>query len=219
MRETVLPLLCITRAECDNIEKTGQEEAAMTEQAGKHPRGNEMRRAAIIALLCVIGVCSLFLLIILPLRALRGGSSQPTPQITAAPKPAAIPTPSPTPQTPSILTFDESADDPLPVQDSRLAYGRGHKLRGTVQSNYPLTSVSLEITCAYSEDPRYPYVQRVSFDPENAVYSYPLDDALTLEGVSLDSLTQFSALGIGIHTLRLFATSAGQPAPEKIFET
>lgn len=190
----------------------------MTEQAGKHS-GNEMRRAAVVALLGVIGICVLFLLVILPLRALRGGAIQPTPQITAAPKPTAIPSPSPTAHIPSVLTFDESVDDPLPVTDSILAYGRGYKLRGTVQSNYPLTSVSLEITCAYSEDLRYPYVKSVSFDPENAVYSYPLDDALTKEGVSLDSLTQFSALDIGIHTLRLFATSEGQLTPEKIFET
>jgi hypothetical protein len=79
--------------------------------------------------------------------------------------------------------------------------------------------VTLQITCAYSEDPRYPYIQSVSLDPANAVYSYPLDDALTQEGVSLDSLTQFAALDVGIHTLKLFATSTGQTTPKLIFET
>ena len=171
------------------------------------------------ALLGVIGLCVVFLLVMLPLRALRGQPEPTTPVVTAAPKPTVIPTPSPTPFVPSVLTFDESTDDPMPVKVDRLAFGRGFKLRGTVQSNYPLTSVSLQITCAYSEDPRYPYVQTVSFDPNNAIYSYPLDDALTQEGVSLDSLTQFSALDVGIHTLRLFATSTGQSVPEKIFET
>ena len=191
----------------------------MTEQTNQKKHGNEMRRAAIIALLCVIGLCLAFLLIALPLRALRGKQEAAASPVTPAPPPTAVPTPSPTPRIPSILTFDESADDPMPNEKSRLAFGRGYRLRGTVQSNYPLTSVWLEITCAYSEDLRYPYVQRVTFDPTNAVYSYPLDDALTLEGVSLDSLTQFSALDVGIHTLRLFASSIGQPEREKVFET
>jgi hypothetical protein len=191
----------------------------MTEQAGKNKSGNEMRSAAIVALLGVIGLCVLFLLIALPLRALRGDAEPEVAVITPAPSPTAPPTPSPTPYVPSVLTFDVSADNPLPARDSRLLFGRGFKLRGSVQSNYPLTSVFLRITCAYSEDLRYPYIQSVSFDPANAVYSYPLDDALTQEGISLDSLTQFSALDVGIHTLTLYATSTGQPEPEKVFET
>lgn len=191
----------------------------MTETSGKNKRLYPMRSAAIVALLCVIGLCAVFLLIMLPLRAAREQPEPDTPAVTAAPTPTASPMPSPTPFIPSVLTFDESADDPMPVKDDRLAFGRGFKLRGTVQSNYPLTSVSLEITCAFSEDPRYPYIQSVSFNPANAVYSYPLDDALTLENVSLDTLTQFSALDVGIHTLKLYATSLGQPVPEKIFET
>ena len=203
----------------------------MTEQAGRQKNNsnksnkskksnNAMRNAAVIALVCVIGVCVLFLLVMLPLRALLNQQREDSVvSVTPAPSVPVTPSPSPTPRVPSVLTFDESADDPLPAQDSRLAFGRGYKLRGSVQSNYPLTSVSLEINCAYSEDARYPYIQSVSFDPNNMVYSYPLDDALTLEGVSLDSLTQFSALDVGIHTLTLYATSLGQPTPEKLFET
>lgn len=191
----------------------------MPEQPEKNTSGNEMRSAAIVALLVVIGLCVLFLLIALPLRAFQRHAAPEAAVITPAPSPTATPTPSPTPFVPSVLTFDETADNPLPAQDSRLPLGRGFKLRGSVQSNYPLTSVSLRITCAYSEDPRYPYVQSVSFDPHKAVYFYPLDDALTQEGVSLDSLTQFSTLGVGIHTLKLYATSTGHPEPEKIFET
>lgn len=193
----------------------------MTELSRRHKNHhNAMRNAAISALLGVIGVCALFLIIALPLRALQ---EHPVENAVATPAPTptvpATPSPSPTPRVPSVLTFDESTDNPMPAQDARIAFGRGYKLRGTVQSNYPLTSVSLEITCAFSEDPRYPYVKSVTLDPVNAIYSYPLDDVLTREGVSLDSLTQFSALGVGIHTLKLFATSAGQLTPEKIFET
>lgn len=192
----------------------------MTERAGRHKNYNQMRNAAVVALLGVIGLCVLFLLIMLPLRALNEHKEL---EVTASPAQTPIvtatPSPSPTPRVPSVLTFDESTDDPMPARDSRVAFGRGYKLRGTVQSNYPLTSVSLEITCAFSEDPQYPYVKTVSFDPNNLIYSYPLDDALTKEGVSLDSLTQFSTLGVGIHTLKIFATSTGQETPEKLFET
>lgn len=193
----------------------------MTERAGRNKQHNEMRSAAIIALLSVIGVCVLFLLVALPLRAMRARNNVSIAETTPVPTPTIAPTPSPspTPRVPSVLTYDESSDDPMPAEDSRLAYGRGYKLRGTVQSNYPLTSVSLEITCAFSEDPRYPYIQTVTFDPNNAVYFYPLDDTLTIEGVSLDAITQFSALDVGIHTLKLYAASLGQPTPEKVFET
>ena len=65
----------------------------MTEQAGKQKRGNEMRSAAMVALFGVIGLCLLFLLIVLPLRALRGEPETPTPAITPAPSPTPIPTP------------------------------------------------------------------------------------------------------------------------------
>ncbi|MDP3448797.1 MAG: hypothetical protein Q8S22_12165, partial [Eubacteriales bacterium] len=82
----------------------------MTEQAGKNKSGNEMRSAAIVALLGVIGLCVLFLLIALPLRALRGDAEPEVAVITPAPSPTAPPTPSPTPYVPSVLTFDVSAD-------------------------------------------------------------------------------------------------------------
>lgn len=193
----------------------------MTELPRKKKHLNSMRNAAIIAFLAVIACCVLFLLIVLPLRALKNTKEEvaiaetPVPVITASP----TATPSPTPKIPSVLTFDESADDPMPVQNDRLKFGSGFKLRGTVQSNYPLLSVSMRITCAFSEDPRYPYVQTVTLDPDKLVYSYPLDDELTLEGSSLDSLTQFSALDVGIHTLTLYATSTGEPVPQQLFQT
>ena len=191
----------------------------MTEQSKQPKKSVSMRAAAIIALLGVIALCALFLLVALPLRALVTPAETPVPEITLSPAPTPTPSPSPTPRVPSVLTFDESGDNPMPVKDSRLSYGQGYKLRGTVQSNYPLLSVSVEINCAFSEDMRYPYVQAVTFDPAKQVYSYPLDDVLTNEGVSLDSLVQFSALDVGIHTLTLYATSEGQPVAEQIFQT
>ena len=178
----------------------------------------EMRSAAIAALLCVIFLCVLFLLIALPLRALIASETAEE-TATPAPTPSVSPAPTPTPRVPSVLTFDEDSDVPMPAQDSRLKLGENYRLSGSVQSNYPLLTVSVEVTCAFSEDPRYPYVQTVTFDPAMRTYTYPLDDALTEEGVSLDSLVQFSALGAGIHTLNLFATSEGQLTPELLFQT
>ena len=191
----------------------------MTERTKKPKREVGMRMAAVIALFGVIAICVLFLLVALPLRALISPAVTPVAEITLSPAPTPSPSPSPTPRIPSVLTFDESEDAPMPIKSDRLAFGQGYKMRGTVQSNYPLLSVSIELNCAFSEDPRYPYVQTVTFDPAKQVYSYPLDDALTREGVSLDSLVQFSALDVGIHTLTLYATSEGQPISEQIFQT
>jgi hypothetical protein len=194
----------------------------MTERAKKPKRPPEMRTAAVVALLCVIFLCVLFLLFVLPLRALlasKGLTADAAATTTPSPTVPPTPSPTPTPRIPSVLTFDQSTDDPMPEDNSRLAYEAGYKLGGTVQSNYPLLSVSVQITCAFSEDLRYPYVQAVTFDPTRAVYSYPLNDALTKEGVSLDSLVQFSALGIGLHTLQIYATSEGQSVPELLYET
>ena len=194
----------------------------MTERAKKPKRPLEMRTAAVVALLGVIFLCVVFLLVVLPLRALFA-SKEPTAvaAATTTPSPTVSPTPSPspTPRMPSVLTFDQSSDNPMPAENSRLAYAAGYKLGGTVQSNYPLLSVSVQITCAFSEDLRYPYVQTVTFEPAHAVYSYPLNDSLTKEGVSLDSLVQFSSLGVGYHTLQVYATSEGQPTPELLYET
>lgn len=192
----------------------------MTERTTRRKNPVGMRGAAIIALCVVVGVCLLFLAVVLPFRALErkaqtsAGSPAPTMLLVTLP-----PTPSPTPRVPSVLTFDESADDPMPTRKDRLPLGKGYRLRGVVQSNYPLLSVSVSINCAYSEDLFYPYAQTVTFDPAKNVYSYPLDDTLTSEGVSLDSLIQFSALHTGIHTLTIAATSVGQPTPEPLYQT
>jgi hypothetical protein len=180
----------------------------------------DMRGAAIIALCAVCGACLLFLAIVLPIRArqrapLPGVVSAELTPILVTP----VPTPSPTPVVPSVLTFDESEDAPMPTIDSRLTLGQSYKLRGTVQSNYPILSVTISIDCDYNEDVFYPYTQTVTFAAAKNVYSYQLDDPLTNEGASLDSLTQISALHTGIHTLTILATSVGQPEPAQVYQT
>ena len=108
-----------------------------------------MRGAAVLALGLVVGLCLLFLVIVIPLRALVN----PSPVVAESPAPTLLvvtlpPTPEPTPMIPSVLTFDESVDNPMPVKENRLPLGKGYRLRGTVQSNYPLLSVSISINCA-----------------------------------------------------------------------
>lgn len=185
----------------------------------RNGRGVGMRGAAIIALACVCAVCLLFLAIVLPVRAGLRSKQEAATVTPATPVPTAVPSPTPVPSPVSVLTFDESADDPMPVQDDRLPLGKSYKLRGTVQSNYPLLSVTVSIDCAYSEDLFYPYTQSVTFDPAKSVYSYPLNDALTQESASLDSLVQFSLLQTGIHTLTITASSTGQVSPVEIYKT
>lgn len=182
-------------------------------------QGVGMLGAAAIALAIVCAACLLFLAIVLPVRA-KMRKEQETETVTLiTPEPTEAPTPTPVPSSESVLTFDESADDPMPTIDDRLSLGKSYKLRGTVQSNYPLLSVTVTITCAYSEDLFYPYTQSVTFDPAKCVYSYPLDGELTQESVSLDSLVQFSQLSTGIHTLTITASSTGQRSPVELFQT
>ena len=51
------------------------------------------------------------------------------------------------------------------------------------------------------------------------MYSYALDDSLTQEGVSLDSLVQFSELHTGVHTLTISAANTAQTVPAEVFQT
>jgi len=187
--------------------------------AGQSGRGVGMRGAAVIALVCVCAACLLFLAIVLPIRAKLRREQATAEVVLLTPSPAESPAPTPVPSPESVLTFDESADDPMPTEDDRLPLGKAYKLRGTVQSNYPLLSVAVSIDCAYNEDLFYPYTQSVTFDPAKCVYSYPLDDDLTQESASLDSLVQFSQLQAGIHTLSITASSTGQTTPKEIYKT
>ena len=189
----------------------------MTEFEKRKRSKIDMRTAAVLGLGSVCLLCMLFLAIVLPLR--KRVLNTPAPTASFTPAPTAEPTPSPVPPPASVLTFDESADDPMPQITDRLKLGHSYKLRGTVQSNYPLLSVTVTITCAFSEDLFYPYTQTVTLDPNNGVYSYTLDDALTQEGVSLDSLMQFSELHTGIHTLVISASSTGQIEPVDLYKT
>jgi hypothetical protein len=202
-----------------SLRKNRVQKPQSTHSEQKAARSVSMRGAAVIALACVSAACLLFLAVVLPLRARRRAEQQAPALASVTPAPTAAPSPTPIPSPASVLTFDESADDPMPKENERLTLGKSYKLRGTVQSNYPLRSVTVTITCAYSEDLFYPYTQSVTFDPNKSVYSYPLDDELTQQSASLDSLVQFSQLKAGIHTLTITAASTAQTAPVELYKT
>lgn len=121
------------------------------------------------------------------------------------PTPTAAPTPSPTPTPTPFLTF---SPENFPDEDGKLSLLEDYPLSGKIDSNYPLTAVILSDTCAYNDDPLYPYEQAVTFGPGGAAF-YQLADADTAEGLSLDELFDFSALTTGVHTLKLSAVCSG----------
>ncbi len=174
---------------------------------------------ALVALICV----TFALVVWLVLSLIR---SRPAPMQAEADAPVTLlraaesPAPSPVPPTPppSVLSFAQSEEFPLPTIAYRHRLGSAFKLRGTVQSNHPLTFVSVVIDCPQNADLFYPYEQTVRFEPGDEVFSYALDDAdAPLGSVSLDSLTAFSELQVGVHTLTIRAGSTGDYDGEKLF--
>lgn len=92
----------------------------------------------------------------------------------------------------------------LPGDDQRLT-GEDFSMGGRVVSDTPLARITMTITCDYNEDPFYPYVCSVTFPAGKEIYAYSLADAQTTEGASLDTLTDFSLLHNGYHTLTISA--------------
>lgn len=107
------------------------------------------------------------------------------------------------------LSFIADEAHPLPTLETAHALGRSAQLRGTIQSNIPLTAVRISISCKHNDDELYPYIQFVNLPAGEEVYSYSLDDAATLEGSSIDELTRFADLKVGLHTLRISAMVEG----------
>ena len=109
----------------------GASKTIMTEFEKRKRTKIDMRTAAVLWLGSVCLLCMLFLAIVLPLR--KRVLNTPAPTASFTPAPTAEPTPSPVPPPPSVLTFDESTDDPMPQINDRLKLGHSYKLRGTVQ--------------------------------------------------------------------------------------
>ncbi len=125
------------------------------------------------------------------------------PIVTAVPEEQITPAPDP------VLSFAADMEYPLPTLETALEYGSSSRLRGTICSNVPLAAVRISISCHHNDDKFYPYVLLVNFDESEQVFSYSLDSDATLEGYSLDAMTRFSDLQIGLHTLKISAMVRG----------
>lgn len=159
------------------------------------------QRAALVALAILAGLMAA--LALLSLRA----KGQPTPSADAEDgvQVARLSVP-PTPEPEPMLTFVADASQPMPENAYRHALGTDRPIAGEVRANYPLTGVTVSISCAYNSNELYPYRQTVTFAEGSGVYAYRFDSAETAEGVSLSSLLDLSVLQTGVHTLKVIAS-------------
>ena len=173
------------------------------------------RLAALAAVACVLGAA------LVGLCLLRSALNTDAAVAVAAlsPPPAVFTTPgatatlAPTPEPLPIFSFvaDDEAPPPSPLEE--VAYGVSRFFDGVISCNYPLTQVTALIVRDYCEDPFYPYMASVSFDPGEGVTAYRLSDGNTLEGVSLSSQLDLGALKVGVHTLILTGVCAHGALP------
>ncbi|MDO4572291.1 MAG: M15 family metallopeptidase [Clostridia bacterium] len=129
--------------------------------------------------------------------------------VTAAPivtlEPALYPPATPEP----VLQFAEDAAYPLPSLENALPLGSSARLRGVVSADRPLAAVRISISCSHHDDPFYPYILIVNMPEGEEIYSYALDSDATAEGWSLDAMTRFADLQVGLHTMRISAMVEG----------
>lgn len=107
------------------------------------------------------------------------------------------------------LSFTADEEHPLPTLEIAHKHGRSAKLSGTIHSDMPLTAVRISISCKHNDDAFYPHVLFVNLLSDEKVYSYSLDDDTTLEGLSIDEMTRFADLQVGLHTLKISAMVEG----------
>lgn len=108
-----------------------------------------------------------------------------------------------------VLSFEPDGEYPLPTLDAAHRLGDSARLRGVVRSNVPLAAVRISISCKHNDDEFYPYVLLVNLPAGEPVYSYSLDSEATEEGYSIDAMTRFADLQVGLHTLKLSARVQG----------
>ena len=103
--------------------------------------------------------------------------------------------------------------DAVEVNGTKYTAAEASYVYRTIYSNYPLDSVTVNITCAHNNKKPYPYKKTVHFKQQSTgVYS--LTDDGTDEGVSLSSLVDFSELLVGVHTLKISASVKGTRSVE-----
>lgn len=111
-----------------------------------------------------------------------------------------------------VLTYRADETAPLPEDGYVHALGEPFALSGTVYSNYPITAVSVSISCAHNSDKFYPYRASVRFSDGTSIYR--LSDPRTDSGKSLAETVDFSKLSVGVHTLKITASCEGARSVE-----
>ena len=111
-----------------------------------------------------------------------------------------------------VLTYRANDDAPLPEDGYVHALGESFALPGTVYSNYPITAITVSISCAHNSSKFYPYRSTVRFSEGTSTYA--LTDPNTDSGRSLAETVDFSKLSVGIHTLKLTASCQGAKSVE-----
>lgn len=118
--------------------------------------------------------------------------------------------PSPELPEPDVM-FRADPDNPIPDNGYIHALGEPLSLSGTVYANRTLGAVTVTITCAHNGEKPYPY-RRSVHPAETEIYT--LTDPAGEGEASLSELVDFSALSVGVHTLKLSASCEGMRAKE-----
>lgn len=108
-----------------------------------------------------------------------------------------------------VLNFVADVEYPLPTLETAHKFGRSAQLRGTIYSDMPLTAVRVSISCKHHDDEFYPYILIVNLLGDEKIYNYSLDDSATLEDTSINEMTRFADLQVGLHTLKIAAMVEG----------
>lgn len=108
--------------------------------------------------------------------------------------------------------FVADAAHPMPADGAVLQLGEPYTIGGRVYCNYPLTAVTVTITCAHNNKGVYPYKKSIRF--KNGPEVYALTDAPDGGTASLAEQVDFSELSVGVHTLTVSAACKGMRTRE-----
>ena len=109
--------------------------------------------------------------------------------------------------------FRADPDNPMPEDGAVLALGDPYAIGGTVYCNYPMSAVTVTITCAHNSRDKYPIRYAVGFG-SNGPRTYVFTDAPAKGQTSLTDLTDFTALSVGVHTMTVSVSCKGMRAAE-----
>lgn len=174
--------------------------------------------AIAILVVCVLILCAVIFIIISRKRAAgaaAGSDAQDAAPVNTDPLQHTFELmPEPTPAPVPFIQFNEGAGDAFVQSGYRHDLGTVFSLGGTVVSNYPITAVTVSVSCAYNNDNDiYPYKKTVH-PSQDGVLSFSLRDSATRENKSLSDSVNFREFQTGVHTMKLIVTTAAQKSEE-----